>query len=150
MSGASGCTTILHRQLQVIAGKPLADANASNQYLGSNPALVMGSLLAIPPTITAQSLGVRSKAGQKIFQAMQDYGAYIVDDSGWDYNYLCVEQSAQVEYLTLSGHDLSGDASLQADFTKIIGVVKVVNNNATNSVGGGGTPRQSLPPAIAN
>ncbi len=129
---------------------PLADANASNQYLGSNPALVMGSLLAIPPNVTAQSLRLTSIAGQKIFQAMQDYGAYIVDDSGWDYNYLCVEQSAQVEYSTVTGHDLSGDAALQADFTKIIAVVKVVNNNGSNSIGGGGTPRQSLPPAIGN
>ncbi len=129
---------------------PLADANAPNQYQGSNPALVMGSLLAIPPNVTAQSLGLTSIAGQKIFQAMQDYGAYIVDDSGWDYNYLCVEQSAEVEYSTVTGHDLSGDAALQADFTKIIANVKVVNNNGANSIGGGGSPRQPLPPPIGN
>ena len=129
---------------------PLADADASTQYQGSNPALVMGSLLAIPPNVTAQSLGLTSIAGQKIFQAMQDYGAYIVDDSGWDYNYLCVEHNAQVEYSTVTGLDLSADAALQADFTKIIAVVKVVDNNGANSIGGGGTPRQPLPPPIGN
>ncbi|MDF5721580.1 MAG: hypothetical protein PUP91_14085 [Rhizonema sp. PD37] len=129
---------------------PLADTNAPNQYQGSNPALVMGSLLAIPPNVTAQSLGLTSKVGQKIFQAMQNYGAYIVDDSGWDYNYLCVEQSAEVEYSTVTGHDLYNDAAVQADFTKIIANVKVVNNNGANSIGGGGSPRQPLPPPIGN
>ncbi|MDF5724117.1 MAG: hypothetical protein PUP91_27355 [Rhizonema sp. PD37] len=129
---------------------PLADASASTQYQGSNPALVMGSLVAIPPNVTDQSLGLTSIAGQKIFQAMQDYGAYIVDNSGWDYNYLCVEHNAQVEYSTITGVDLSYDAALQADFTKIIAAVKVVDNNGANSIGGGGTPRQPLPPPIGN
>ena len=128
----------------------LSDGGASSNYQGSNSALVMGSLLAIPPNVTAQSLGLTSNAGKKIFQAMQDYGAYVVDDSGWDYNYLCVEHSAQTEYSTVTGHDISGDAALQADFAKIIGAVKVVDNNTSNSIGGGGTPRQPLAPPIGN
>ncbi|KAB8321165.1 hypothetical protein SD81_006680 [Tolypothrix campylonemoides VB511288] len=128
----------------------LADFNAPNQYHGSNPALVMGSLLAIPPESTAESLGLTSKAGKKIFQAMQDYGAYVVDDSGWDYNYLCLERSAELEYEQVTGHQVHGDAALQADFAKIIGAVKVVDNNGPNSIGGGGTPRQSLAPPIGN
>ncbi|NMG11836.1 hypothetical protein [Brasilonema sp. UFV-L1] len=128
----------------------LADSYAANQYQGSNPALVMGSLLAIPPNVTAESLGLTSKAGKKIFQAMQDYGAYVVDDAGWDYNYLCVERSAEQEYEAVIGHEIHGDAALQADFAKIIAAVKVVNNNASNSIGGGGTPRQPLAPPIGN
>ncbi|MEI2579598.1 hypothetical protein [Scytonema sp. PRP1] len=128
----------------------LADGGAPNQYHGSNPALVMGSLLAIPPNVTAQSLGLTSKAGKKIFEAMQNYGAYVVDDSGWDYNYLCLERSAEQEYEQVTGHQLHGDAALQADFAKIIGAVKVVDNNGSNSVGGGGTPRQPLAPPIGN
>jgi len=129
---------------------PLADGGAVFQYQGSNPALVMGSLLAIPPNVTAEGLGLTSKAGQKIFHAMQDYGAYIVDDSGWDYNYLCVEHNAQVEYSTVTGQDLSQDAAFQADFAKIVAAVNVVDNNGSNSIGGGGTPRQPLPPPIGN
>jgi hypothetical protein len=72
----------------------LADFNASNQYKGSNPALVMGSLLAIPPNVTAESLGLTTKVG-KSFKALQNYGAYVVDDADWDDNYICVEQSAE-------------------------------------------------------
>lgn len=128
----------------------LADASAPSQYKGSNRALVMGSLLAIPPNVTAQSLKLTTKAGKKIFQAMQDYGAYVVDSSGWDYNYLCVEHSAEVEYSTVTGHEISQDTALQDDFTKIIAAVKVVDNNGPNSIGGGGTPRQPLAPPIGN
>ncbi len=128
----------------------LADFNAPNQYHGSNPALVMGSLLAIPPGVTAESLGLKSKAGKKIFQALQDYGAYVVDDSGFDYNFLCLENDAEQEYAKVTGNELSKDAALQADFAKIISVVKVVDNNGPNKIGGGGTPRQPLPPPIGN
>ncbi|NMF63492.1 hypothetical protein [Brasilonema octagenarum] len=128
----------------------LADSNAANQYQGSNPALVLGSLLAIPPDITAKSLGLTSKAGKKIFQAMQDYGAYVVDDAGWDYNYLCVERSAEQEYEAVTGYHMDGDTAFQADFAKIIAAVKVVDNNEPNSIGGGGTPRQPLAPPIKN
>lgn len=128
----------------------LADFNAPNQYHGSNPALVMGSLLAIPPNVTAESLGLKSIAGKKIFKAMQDYGAYVVDDSGWDYNYLALERSAEQEYEQVTGHQVHGDAALQADFAKIIAAVKVVDNNKSDSIGGGGTPRQPLAAPIGN
>ena len=128
----------------------LSDGAASSSYQGSNSALVMGSLLAIPPNVTAESLGLKSKAGKKIFQALQDYGAYVVDDSGWDYNYLCVESNAEQEYTNVTGNELYKDAALEADFAKIIAVVKVVDNNGPNSIGGGGTPRQPLPPPIGN
>ena len=127
-----------------------ADANAPNQYLGSNPALVMGSLLAIPPGVTAESLGLKSDVGKKIFQAMQDYGAYIVDDSGFDYNFLCLDRDADQEYTQRTGYYFNDDPALEADFAKIITAVKVVDNNAPNSIGGGGTPRQPLVPPIGN
>ena len=128
----------------------LADGGAANQYKGSNPALVMGSLLAIPPNATAQSLGLTTKTGKKLFQALQDYGAYVVDDSGWDYNYLCIERSAAQEYEKVSGHSLDSDAAFQSDFAKIVAAVKVVDNNGPNSIGGGGEPRQPFAPPIGN
>ncbi len=128
----------------------LADSNAPNQYLGSNAALVMGSLLAIPPGVTADTLGLKSNVGKKIFQAMQDYGAYVVDDSGLDYNYLCIEHNAELEYTQRTGYYFNDDPNLEADFAKIIAAVKVVDNNGPNSIGGGGTPRQPLTPPIGN
>ncbi|RUR85857.1 hypothetical protein ACF3DV_24085 [Chlorogloeopsis fritschii PCC 9212] len=127
-----------------------ADAGAPKQYQGSNPALVMGSLLAIPPNVNMKSLGLTTKAGKKIFQAMQNYGAYVVDDSGFDYNYICIEHDAEQEYKAVTGYYFNDDKALQADLTKIIGVLKVVDNNGPNSIGGGGKPRRPLAPPIGN
>jgi len=52
----------------------------------------MGSLLAIPTWVSPEKLGLTTSAGKEVFYAMQDYGAYVVDDSGWDYNYINVER----------------------------------------------------------
>jgi len=75
---------------------------------------------------------------------------YVVDDADWDDNYICVEQSAEQEYEAAIGHPLDQDTGLQSDFGKIIAVVKVVDNNGANTIGGGGTPRQPLAPPIGN
>ena len=128
---------------------PLADGGAPNQYKGTNPALVMGSLLALPPGITAASLGITSASGKKLFQAFQDYGAYVVDDTGGDYNALCVEQSADAAFKRATGHSISQDQALATDFGRIMAAVKVINNNGPTSIGGGGTPRAPLAPPFA-
>ncbi|WP_126625600.1 hypothetical protein [Dictyobacter alpinus] len=128
---------------------PLADGGAPQQYKGTNPALVMGSLLALPPNVTPESLGVTSQIGKKVFQALQNYGAYVVDDTGGDYNALCVEQKADVEFKNTTGHTISQDQALSTDFNKMIAMIKVINNNAPTSIGGGGTPRVPLAPPFA-
>jgi hypothetical protein len=126
----------------------LADASAPQQYKGSNPSLVMGSLLALPSNVTAASLGITSPIGNKIFQALQNYGAYVVDTTGGDFNALCVEQNADTEFKNAMGHTIDKDAALTADFNRMIAAVKVVDNNSPTSIGGGGTPRASLAPAF--
>ncbi|MBA2288378.1 MAG: hypothetical protein H0W02_23120 [Ktedonobacteraceae bacterium] len=128
---------------------PLADGGAPTQYKGTNPALVMGSLLALPPGITAASLGITSASGKKLFQAFQNYGAYVVDDTGGDYNALCVEHSADVAFKNATGHSVSQDQALATDFGKIMAAVKVINNNGPTSIGGGGVPRVPLAPPFA-
>jgi hypothetical protein len=127
----------------------LADGGAPSNYKGTNPALEMGALLAIPPSVTAESLGLTTKAAQKIFTALQDYGAYVVDDAGWDYNYIGVEHEAELEYKAATGNTINDDVALNQDFNKIIAAVEVVGNNSPTSIGGGGTPRQPLAPPLA-
>ncbi len=126
----------------------LADASAPQQYKGSNPSLVMGSLLALPPNVTAASLGITSPIGNKVFQALQNYGAYVVDTTGGDFNALCVEQNADTEFKNATGHTIDKDAGLIADFNKMIAAVNVVDNDSPTSIGGGGTPRVPLAPAF--
>jgi hypothetical protein len=62
-----------------------ADGYASPQtYGGSNPNVVMGARLVIPPDVKPADLGITSKDGLAIFNSLQKYGALVADDSGWD------------------------------------------------------------------
>lgn len=128
---------------------PLADGGAPQQYKGVNPALVMGSLLALPPDVTPESLGITSPAGKKLFQALQNYGTYVVDDSGGDYNALCVEHNADVEFQQATGHTIAQDQGIAADFGRMVAALKVIDNNGPSSIGGGGTPRAPLAPPLS-
>ncbi|HSM84101.1 MAG TPA: hypothetical protein VLS96_20590, partial [Nodosilinea sp.] len=44
----------------------------ATSYGGDNPALLLGSLLAIPPTVTPEQLGLETEAARKLFYALQD------------------------------------------------------------------------------
>jgi hypothetical protein len=68
-------------------------ANAET-YRGRNRNLMMGSHLALKPGTTPQNLGVSCRNSFPVIQALQRYGAYIVDDSAWDVFYLSVDAEA--------------------------------------------------------
>jgi hypothetical protein len=124
-----------------------ADSYAASGYGGTNPQLVMGSLLAIPPSVTEASLGLRTPAGRKLFRALQDYGAYVVDDTAWDVHALSVQEGVTQEFKAFYGYDFfasSGD--FFNDFNALFRALHVVTNSDPNSVGGGGTPRAPLAP----
>jgi hypothetical protein len=126
------------------------DGGAPSTYKGTDPNLKMGALLAIPPSVTEGSLRLETKAGRKLFRAMQDYGTYVVDDSGQNTQDLNVEKSAEDELVdeVTGGRPVWQYAPLGRDFTKLMKHVQVVVNNSPASVGGGGTPRAALAPPI--
>ncbi len=129
----------------------LADGKAANQYHGKNPALVQGSLLAIPPRLTEASLKLQTYPGKKLFHALQNYGAYVVDDAGWDCHYFGVEKGVLEEFRKTYGYNFSGKSgTFYEDFMKLFQALSVVDNNGQKSVGGGGTPRVVLAPTIGN
>jgi hypothetical protein len=117
-----------------------ADSYAAERYHGANPDLVMGSLVALAPDLTADELGVRTDVGRRLFAALQDYGAYITDDSAWDAAYFSVDRTAVG---TFNWGDDERD-----DVRRMIEHLSVVRNNADGSVGGGGTPRRPLLPEL--
>ena len=121
------------------------DPENKNQYLGTNPKLVMGSLLAIPPNVTEASLGLTTEAGRKLFFTLKYYGAYFTEDTAWDTYDLVVERDAEVEFEQEYGFSLESDP-WKADFLKLIQALHVVDNNGPNSIGGGGEPLQPLAP----
>lgn len=126
------------------------DAYAPTGYTGTNPALRMGSLLAIRPGVSEASVGLTSTQGRKLFHALQDYGGYVADDSGFDYNYLTVEHAAAVEYQQRRGVILNDDSEFGADFDRLVALLGVVDDNGPDRVGGGGTRRQPPAPPIAD
>ena len=118
-------------------------AGAGPNYTGTNPALKMGSLIALPHSVDIKKLGLSVK-GAKIAQALQEYGAYIVDTTGnhwkWDNGgytaSLCVERGASLGYLRPTNAYLNND-TLYNDFAKIYPLLAVIDDNAPNNIGGG-------------
>ncbi|HXK32583.1 MAG TPA: hypothetical protein VNM91_01035 [Dehalococcoidia bacterium] len=113
-----------------------------NFYSGPVCDLRMGSLVAIGPSENCSALA-GSALGRRICQALQDYGAYVVDThpnvSGW-------------RPATLNGEYGTGDYlyDISDELLTLFSRLQVVTNNSSSNVGGGGTPRQPLLPPIGN
>lgn len=126
-----------------------ADSYAAKVYKGTNRALVQGSLLAIPPQVNLKNLQLKTIPGRKIFHALQDYGAYVVDDAAWDAHYINMESGVLEEVKQAYGFSLSGNkGDFFNDINKLFSQLQVVNNNSPNSIGGGGKPRRPLAPPL--
>ena len=86
---------------------------------------------------------------------MQNYGAYIVDSTGPEYQ-ICAERGPagdkNTEFLSDWGYPLedriNSNTPWTNDFQKIMQVLQIVDNNSPTSIGGGGTPLQQLAPGI--
>lgn len=132
-----------------------------NYYSGSNPDLVMGSLLSLTDadynTLKSQMTNDFSKI---LLDALYNYGTYIVDNSATDSWALCGTQEARdrvfCKYGVLldnvnrgvSGAMTTETADFLSDYEKILKKLKIVENNNEFNIGGGGTPRQPLAPEI--
>ncbi len=119
-------------------------------YGGTNPNLRMGSLLTIPKNITAESLGLKTEVGKKLFYALQNYGCYIVDNSGWSCYDWSMEDGVDAEVQAKYGYrtyaSTTENQAYRDDNLKLIKNLYIVTNNGPNSIGGGGTPCKPLAP----
>jgi hypothetical protein len=97
--------------------------------------LHMGSLLAVPPDVDIKTLGL-SPQGLAVARALQDYGAYVVDQGGGNIIYYAEPASADI--LRTSAEELG----------RLTKYLKVVPNNAKSNVGGGGKPRRAPAKAL--
>ncbi|MBD0256024.1 MAG: T9SS type A sorting domain-containing protein [Cytophagales bacterium] len=125
-----------------------ADGYAANVYGGPVEATRMGALLALPPSVDLNAMGLETEPGRIIARAMQDYGAYIVDDPYWDVTALITEFSPQGrvidEFKSVWGMPMEvyGPASTSAwsrDMARIFTSLHVVDNNGPATIGGGPT-----------
>ena len=121
-----------------------ADGYAPKEYQGPNPAVVMGSLLALKPDATPEALGLQTAPGRKLFFALQNYGAYFTEDAAWDTWDLIVERDAEKEFERAHGFPMNGER-WRDEVNRLMTALHVVDNNGPSSLGGGVKPRQ--PPA---
>lgn len=118
----------------------------------NNPAMKIGSLLAIPSATSIESLGLETVPGRQMAWTLQNYGAYIVDTYDSANGGFAVEEGPKGKFVAQFqadyGYSLlarNGDKTPWArDVAKLRQALRVVNNNTATSVGGGGTPLQPL------
>lgn len=121
------------------------------QYGGTNPALVMGSLLAIPPQVNLASLNLQTVPGRKLFFTLQNYGGYIVDDTLWDNHAIAIEDGAMAEFAAKYQYSFDTDAGAWFnDINKLFQALQIVDNNHAENIGGGGKPLQPFATRIGN
>jgi len=126
------------------------ETSSSQYYAGSNCNLRMGSLLAVPPSVNCNTL-VSSTLGRRLCKTFQDYGAYVVDvHPSWNTGCQCPRTDWRP--LTINGEIGTGEVLYTIDdqIITIFQELQVVSNNASGTVGGGGTPRAPLAPPIGN
>lgn len=128
------------------------DPTSGNSYGGTNPRLEMGALIAIPPGVTAESLGLKTGPARKLFAALQDYGAYIVDNTAWTTYAYSVAEEALGEFAEVYGFDFnqgqgaSGAARDWYDDTmKLMTALAVVDSSNPTNIGGGRSPERRAP-----
>jgi len=128
-----------------------ADGYASTKYGGTIPGLRMGSLLALPPNFDINQL--QTEPARILAKALQDYGAYTVDDS-WDWDVVKLpveispEGSVDAEFAQTYGYEMEQPDShpWSQDLITIYTNLHLVDNNGPDNIGGGGTPRAPLAP----
>jgi hypothetical protein len=123
----------------------------------SNTAMKQGSLLAIPYSKSIDSLNLETIPAKQLAWTLQNYGAYVVDDTyapGFALNAEGGPNGTKAdEFKRDWGFSMSAkvqdNVAWRRDMQKIVQALYVVNNNTSTAIGGGGTPRQPLAAPIA-
>ena len=145
------------------------DIYGPTSYGGTNPSLAMGALLALPPTLDLDSLGLDAP-GLILAKAFQDYGAYIANDASRSVNNIVTELSPSGSVAGV--YDASGSLVTPGQFQTDLGVpfdtvgvngtdawshdietifanLQIVTNNAVGGwTAGGGTPLAPFAPPL--
>ena len=122
----------------------------------SNRAMKMGALLAIPASRDINSLGLETAPAKQLAWTLQNYGAYIVDDTYGASFALNVENgpdgSLPAQFKADYGFDfeqrVNSNSGWSRDMQRLSQALSVIDNNRADNIGGGGTPRQPLAPAL--
>ncbi len=139
-----------------------ADAYAADNYGKDRTqttvaACKMGALLALPAKMNLDSLAFETQPCRILAQAFQNYGAYLVDDTGWDVYAIITEWGPDGRFTDefrknwgFSMTQSSKNTPWSRDMDRIFMNLHVVDNNTSIAIGGGGTPRLPLAPVFEN
>lgn len=139
-----------------------ADGYASENYskdrtLEPVKACRMGALLALPSRMNLDSLAFETQPARILAEAFQNYGAYLVDDTGWDVYAIITEWSPNGRFSEefkknwgFSFAQSSKNTPWSRDMDRIFLNLHVVDNNNSSSIGGGGIPCLPLAPVFEN
>ena len=137
----------------------------SGTYIGTNPYVAPGALLAIPSSME-KNVDVKTIIGKKIKDAMVNYGGYIVDGTGHGSKTrntvaLCMDALVNSEMrkhykfnmaypagISNATTEINEARLLYVDLLTIFQNLHVVANNGPHSIGGGGTPLKPNKPPI--
>jgi hypothetical protein len=123
-------------------------------YNGTNPNFTPGALLAIPPSIAENvNASLKTEPAKALLFSLVNFGGYIVDDTFWNATSICTEHGVQDEFEAAYGYPYRVQANANGsaldwynDQLTLFRALSIVVNNAPNSQGGGGVPRQELAP----
>jgi hypothetical protein len=138
------------------------DSDATTSYgsmaiPGVSPAMRMGALLALPASLNINAIGLETDAAKQLAWTLQNYGAYIVDSTGFPAYLIAVENSPNGSFADQFRSDwgfdfnqrVSFNTAWTRDWQKLFAALNVVDNNTPTTIGGGGTPLQPLAPSFA-
>lgn len=116
----------------------------------------MGALLAIPTSRNIGDLGLETLPGKMIAWTLQNYGAYIVDDTWGPGFAINVESgpdgSFREQFKSDWGFDFEqrvrDNSAWVRDVQRLVTALSVITNNAPGPASGGGIPLQPLAPEI--
>lgn len=103
-----------------------ADSGYEGKYGGENPQVNMGALLALPPD--ADLSGITLPDVRKVAEALQTYGAYVVDETGG-----APSGSFQVQSTAVREFPNIDSSQMREVFNQL----SVIENNAPDAPGGG-------------
>ncbi len=123
---------------QLLKREAVWPAYAFDRDSGYSGTVPMGSLLAIPPSVDIDQLGL-SANGRVIARAAQDYGIYVVDRGGKGSTILAEYGDPDIQWSARAN-----EPAWWKDLEIIRDQLQRVTNNSSSNRGGGGTPRVPL------
>lgn len=105
----------------------------NNYYGGTIVDVRMGSLLCLPASFDLST--ITDLQAKRLAWTLQNYGCYIVDNSGINEFYAISAETSIVDDISNAG------GNFHSQMLGLLPSLMVVTNNASDAVSGGGTPR---------